>query len=73
MRHPVAPLIAPPGRGAMRMFRVTVTATAPLTVKFPDGSTHRALGFTGSTFSTTSGSYVALHQSGGLPVVLSVS
>jgi hypothetical protein len=58
---------------AARWLPVTVTATSPLTVAFPDGSSHRGLAVAGLTYSTTSGTYIASHQDGGIPIVLPVA
>lgn len=62
---------APAARPAptARWFPVKVTGTAPLTVTFPDGSSHRGLGIVGLTYSSTAGTYIASHQDGGIPVV----
>ncbi len=54
----------------MRTMPVQVTATAPLTVSFPDGSTHAAIGLIGATYSTTAGHYVAFTVEGQPPFVL---
>ena len=55
-----------------RWFPVTVTATNPLTVTFPDGSTQKALGIAGLSYSTSTGKYVAAHQNGSIPLVFPV-
>lgn len=51
-------------------FPVLVTATNPLTVTFPDGSSHRAIGLPGASYSTSAGTYVAFWEQPNMPYVV---
>jgi hypothetical protein len=55
-----------------RWLPVTVTSTSPLTVTFPDGSSLEAVGVPGLDYTAT-GSFIASHQDGALPVVVPAS
>lgn len=74
MRDPLAAAISAGRRTSPALLLpVTVVTVAPLTVRFPDQSVHAALLAAGSTASTSSGKYVALHQSPLTPIVIAVS
>jgi hypothetical protein len=55
-----------------RWLPVTVTSTNPLTVTFPDGSIHRAVGVPGLDYTAT-GQFIASSQDGAMPVVVPAS
>lgn len=57
-----------PSRPALRMVRVTVTATVPLRVRLPDGAVIPGLPIAGLTY-TVGGSGVALLQEPSIPLV----
>lgn len=54
----------------IRLMPVTVATVSPLTVTFPDGSTHAAMGIVGTSYTAGSGIYAAIFQQGQPPIVL---
>lgn len=53
----------------MRKLPVSVTASSPLTVAYPDGSTHHGIGLVGVPYPVGAG-YVAIDEQGQPPLVL---
>jgi len=56
---------------AARWLPVKVTATSPLTITVPSGASLKAIGIVGLSYST-SGTYVASYEEGGIPIVFPV-
>lgn len=59
-------------RAPLRMEPVTVTSASPLIIALADGSTHRAIGIQGQSYTPGSGVYVALRADGQMPFVFPV-
>lgn len=64
-------MILDPQRRHIDLIPVTVATASPLTVTFPDGSTHSAMGVVGLSYGT-SGAYAAFWPHGGTPIVFPV-
>lgn len=62
-------MLAAGRRNTLRLVRVKITATAPLTVQLPDGSTIPGLAILGMTY-TAGGAAVAMLAEGIIPPVL---